>query len=61
VHALGAIIPWRALLGSGLGAVALHLALSTWSPPGWWVFAYGALLYGATVSLILLLGRNRKR
>jgi O-antigen/teichoic acid export membrane protein len=43
---LGRVVAVLPLLGGIAGAFALHFALEAWCPASWWVFPYGALLYG---------------
>lgn len=64
VRTLGNVVPWAALCHGVVAGIMLDRALVIWSPPGWWVFPWGAALFGATVMASMAAGlmpalRNR--
>ena len=50
------IVPVRHLVLAVVAAVLLHVLLRAWTPPGWWVFAYGAGLLVIVLAIFARLG-----
>ncbi len=53
---LGAVVPWSAMACAACAGLILDRALTLWTPPGWWVFLYGAGLFGLSVLALVRAG-----